>query len=139
MTLKRAFEGKSLPALVVKILRGGVPQIPGRYSAELRALAHSMLAQSPDQRPAVGAILRLPWMRQHLERYAGHMMHVSCKELTSLSALSAVSKADRSVRVAPKPLSAADLPSAPPEQHQNLPSEGAFSSSRFACVSVPGP
>lgn len=71
--LKRAFEGKSLPALVTKILRGRVPPIPSRYSMQIRSLIQSMLARSPSRRPSVESILKLPWMRLYLERYAAHM------------------------------------------------------------------
>ncbi len=46
-TLRKAFDGASLPALVVKILRGRYPPVPGRYSAELRRLVDSMLRQNP--------------------------------------------------------------------------------------------
>lgn len=63
-TLKRAFEGKSLPALVTKILRGRFSPIPGRYSMHLRSLIHSMLARNPNRRPSVEVILNLPWMRR---------------------------------------------------------------------------
>jgi serine/threonine protein kinase len=63
-TLKRAFEGNSLPALVTKILRGRFSPIPSRYSVHLRSLIHSMLARNPKRRPTVEAILKLPWMRR---------------------------------------------------------------------------
>ena len=84
-TLKRAFDGKSLPALVVKILRGRIPTIPTKYSSNLRNLIHSMLSQSTAERPAVDAILKLPWLRKHLERYADMMMEESCKQMANLS------------------------------------------------------
>jgi hypothetical protein len=46
-TLRRAFDGASLPALVVKILRGRYPPVPPRYGADLRRLVDSMLRQNP--------------------------------------------------------------------------------------------
>lgn len=91
-TLKRAFDGRSLPALVVKILRGRIPPIPARYSNELRSLIQTMLSQSPAQRPSMDQILKLPLMREHLERYADHMMTVSCNELASPAALRSVTQ-----------------------------------------------
>ncbi|KAK3277926.1 hypothetical protein CYMTET_14101 [Cymbomonas tetramitiformis] len=42
-SLKRAFDGASLPALVLKILRGKYPPLPGHYSKELRDLVCSLL------------------------------------------------------------------------------------------------
>lgn len=65
-TLKRAFEGNSLPALVTKILRGRFNPIPSRYSMQLRSLIHSMLARNPNRRPTVETILKLPWMRRRV-------------------------------------------------------------------------
>jgi NIMA (never in mitosis gene a)-related kinase 1/4/5 len=49
-TLKRAFDGQSLPALVVRILRGKYPPIATRYSTPLRCLVDSMLKQNPKVR-----------------------------------------------------------------------------------------
>ncbi len=49
-TLRRAFDGNSLPALVVKILRGKYPPVPTRYSSSLRGLIESMLKQDPKVR-----------------------------------------------------------------------------------------
>lgn len=46
-SLRRAFDGGSLPALVVKILRGRYPPLPGRYSAQLRGLVDALLQQDP--------------------------------------------------------------------------------------------
>jgi serine/threonine protein kinase len=69
-TLKRAFEGNSLPALVAKILRGRFSPIPSRYSMKLCSLIHSMLARNPNRRPSVETILKLPWMRRCLSTCA---------------------------------------------------------------------
>ncbi|GLI70234.1 hypothetical protein VaNZ11_015018 [Volvox africanus] len=73
-TLRRAFDGQSLPALVVKILRGKYPPVPTRYSTPLRSLIESMLKQDPKDRPSADQILRKDFVRQHLERYASHVM-----------------------------------------------------------------
>ncbi|GLC55209.1 hypothetical protein PLESTB_000959900 [Pleodorina starrii] len=73
-TLRRAFDGQSLPALVVKILRGKYPPVPTRYSSPLRALIESMLKQDPKDRPTADVILRKDFVRQHLERYAAHVV-----------------------------------------------------------------
>ncbi|KAG2435593.1 hypothetical protein HYH02_011885 [Chlamydomonas schloesseri] len=73
-TLRRAFDGQSLPALVVKILRGKYPPVPTRYSTPLRGLIESMLKQNPKDRPSADAILRSDFVRQHVERYAAHVV-----------------------------------------------------------------
>jgi hypothetical protein len=49
-SLRRAFDGGSLPALVVKILRGRYPPLPGRYSPQLRGLVDALLQQDPQVR-----------------------------------------------------------------------------------------
>ncbi|KXZ45774.1 hypothetical protein GPECTOR_50g567 [Gonium pectorale] len=73
-TLRRAFDGCSLPALVVKILRGKYPPVPSRYSSNLKGLIESMLKQNPKDRPGAEAILRSDFVRSHVERYAAHVV-----------------------------------------------------------------
>ncbi len=48
-TLRHAFDGRTLPALVLKILRGSYPPLHASYSKELAALVASMLQQDPKQ------------------------------------------------------------------------------------------
>ncbi|GFR43292.1 hypothetical protein Agub_g4357, partial [Astrephomene gubernaculifera] len=73
-TLRRAFDGQSLPALVVKILRGKYPPVPTRYSTHLRHLIESMLKQNPKDRPNADVILRSEFVRHHLQRYGAHVV-----------------------------------------------------------------
>lgn len=49
-TLKRAFNGQSLPGLVLKILRGKYPPLPARYSGSLKGLVDCMLKLKPQVR-----------------------------------------------------------------------------------------
>ena len=60
VTLKRAFDGQSLPALVVKILRGRYPPVPTQYSSSLRGLVDSLLRQKPQVLPAWTLQILLP-------------------------------------------------------------------------------
>jgi serine/threonine protein kinase len=53
-SLRRAFDGGSLPALVVKILRGRYPPLPGRYSPQLRGLVDALLQQDPQVTSTAG-------------------------------------------------------------------------------------
>lgn len=55
-TLKRAFNGRNLPALVLKILRGTYPPIPSQYSKDLQSLIDRMLQQDPAQRPSISQV-----------------------------------------------------------------------------------
>jgi len=63
LTLRHAFDGKTLPALVMKILSGVYPPLPTLYSAPLRELVASMLQQDPDRRPSTRAIIEHPLLK----------------------------------------------------------------------------
>ena len=52
-TLSHAFDGKTLPALVLKILSGHFPPIPSHYSPSLNNLIGAMLQLDPDARPTM--------------------------------------------------------------------------------------
>eukprot|EP00240_Pyramimonas_obovata_P004454 CAMPEP_0118943496 /NCGR_PEP_ID=MMETSP1169-20130426/38427_1 /TAXON_ID=36882 /ORGANISM="Pyramimonas obovata, Strain CCMP722" /LENGTH=366 /DNA_ID=CAMNT_0006888763 /DNA_START=214 /DNA_END=1311 /DNA_ORIENTATION=- len=68
-SLKRAFEGQSLPALVMKILRGKYPPIQYEYSAELTGLVSKLLQRKPGMRPTIKEILAMDYVRPHMELY----------------------------------------------------------------------
>lgn len=65
-TLKHAFNGKNLPALVLKILRGHYPPIPSKYSEDLHGLVACMLQQDPRKRPSINQIIDLPFIRKRI-------------------------------------------------------------------------
>ena len=68
----RAFEGRSLPALVMNILRGAyAPPSPRRLSPELRDLQARMLRRDPRRRPTAREILASPAVRPHAEGMEG--------------------------------------------------------------------
>lgn len=69
-TLKRAFDGSTMPALMMNILMGHFSPVPSRFSVHLRSLIRSMLAQNPARRPTADAILKLPWMQPYLQQYS---------------------------------------------------------------------
>lgn len=68
-TLRRAFTGGSLPALVVKILKGQYPPLPARYSSNLRALVDALLQQDPRVRTGITSSSQCMLMLQ----YAGQV------------------------------------------------------------------
>eukprot|EP00898_Chlorokybus_atmophyticus_P003518 jgi/Chlat1/4167/Chrsp27S04273 len=72
-TLRHAFDGQSLPALVLKILRGRYPPIPAHYSSNLRTLIASMLKRQPEDRPSVNQVLALPYVRSFIQAYTNHI------------------------------------------------------------------
>lgn len=72
-TLRRAFDGASLPALVMKILEGRYPAVSPSYSTALRGLISSLLQQAPESRPSTAEILGQPYVRSYIEAYAAHV------------------------------------------------------------------
>lgn len=66
---RRAFEAPSLPAAVMKILKGAYPPLSAaRWSPSARGLLHRLLRLEPAGRPAAREILRSPALRPHLRR-----------------------------------------------------------------------
>ena len=65
-SLKHAFNGKSLPALILKIMRGRYPPLPDVYSPQMVSLVDSLLITKPTKRPAVADVLALPFIKQCL-------------------------------------------------------------------------
>jgi len=72
-TLKHAFDGKSLPQLVLKILNGKFPPIAKHYSEDLKSLVNSLLARNPNDRPSLSDIFKMGYVREHLHRYVIHI------------------------------------------------------------------
>ena len=71
MTLRKAFDGSSLPALVLNIVRGEYPEPPRElFSPELRALLKSMLARDPVFRPTAEEVLSSSAVRPQVKEYA---------------------------------------------------------------------
>ena len=65
-TLKHAFNARDMNALVYKILKGKVPDMPGNYSSELRDIIKSMLNYNPALRPSAAKILRNPYIKKQI-------------------------------------------------------------------------
>ncbi len=62
-TLRRAFEAPTLPALVLKIMRGAVATPPpAQYSPALRQLLSLLLALDPATRPTLSELMAHPWL-----------------------------------------------------------------------------
>ncbi|XP_071848979.1 serine/threonine-protein kinase Nek8-like [Apostichopus japonicus] len=68
LTLKKAFEASTLPALVMKIMRGSVAPVSDRYSIHVRKLLTSMLQQDPDKRPTTNQVMAEPIVVKTLAR-----------------------------------------------------------------------
>jgi NIMA (never in mitosis gene a)-related kinase len=63
-TLKKAFEGPNLPALVLKIMQASAALEPleSRYSRGHRDLIYSLLQRNPDERPDVHLVMANPFV-----------------------------------------------------------------------------
>ncbi len=66
---RRAFEAPTLPALVLKIMRGTFNPVPAdRYSPGLRQLLSLLLALDPADRPTAAQAMAHPWLAQAVYR-----------------------------------------------------------------------
>ncbi|EGD74020.1 NEK/NEK1 protein kinase [Salpingoeca rosetta] len=63
LTLNHPFNGKSLPALVLKIMNGRFPPISGQYSQGMHDLINSLLANDPSARPSAAEILHREFVK----------------------------------------------------------------------------
>ena len=70
-TLRHAFEGRNMCALVLRIVKGKFAPIDvGRrtgYTMDMRNLVNSLLAQNPKHRPTVPMILKKPFIQAHIQ------------------------------------------------------------------------
>ncbi|KAJ8040924.1 Serine/threonine-protein kinase Nek8 [Holothuria leucospilota] len=76
LTLKKAFEASTLPALVMKIMRGSVAPVSDRYSVHIRKLLMNMLQQDPDKRPTTNQVMAEPIVVKTLARIIFEMGRV---------------------------------------------------------------
>ncbi|CAF4479113.1 unnamed protein product [Rotaria socialis] len=67
-TLEHAFNAKDMNSLMLKIIRGQIPQTSKRYSEPLTALIKLMLSKNPDNRPTAKKILQNPYIKRHIMR-----------------------------------------------------------------------
>lgn len=65
MTLKRAFQGRALWALIREIKNGGNLEMPDTFSLEIRTLVQDMMAQKPEDRPSARDIVQNDLLLYH--------------------------------------------------------------------------
>lgn len=66
--LKRPFDAKNLPSIVMKICHGDPKSVSSAYSIELRSLIACLLEKKPHERPSMDEITRMPFFKPHLDR-----------------------------------------------------------------------
>ena len=67
--LKRAFEAPTLPALILKIMRGATSPLPAHYSPGARQLLANLLALEPGKRPSIPEIMSHHWLAPYIFRW----------------------------------------------------------------------
>eukprot|EP00818_Percolomonas_sp_WS_P008760 CAMPEP_0117445926 /NCGR_PEP_ID=MMETSP0759-20121206/6060_1 /TAXON_ID=63605 /ORGANISM="Percolomonas cosmopolitus, Strain WS" /LENGTH=1113 /DNA_ID=CAMNT_0005238143 /DNA_START=344 /DNA_END=3685 /DNA_ORIENTATION=- len=68
-TLKHAWEGRNLPALVLKIVSKDYEPIASHYSDELKGIVHRLLQKDPNKRPTIQELMGIPHMRYHKREF----------------------------------------------------------------------
>ncbi|KAL0248715.1 hypothetical protein GEMRC1_003949 [Eukaryota sp. GEM-RC1] len=68
-SLRHAFTAKSIPALVMSILRGIYEPIPSMYSSQINDLIKMMLEVDPARRPSVNELTQVPYVREWSEKF----------------------------------------------------------------------
>ncbi|XP_033115096.1 serine/threonine-protein kinase Nek8-like [Anneissia japonica] len=79
-TLKRAFEGPNLPALVLKIMRGAVAPVSDKYSKDLHQLILRMLHLTPEKRPTITQVMAEPIIINSLFNLHSEIGRVKCEK-----------------------------------------------------------
>ncbi|XP_071176818.1 serine/threonine-protein kinase Nek11-like [Mytilus edulis] len=67
-TLCHAFDGKSLMAVMYKIVEGDPPKLPDTYSSEISRLLNIMLQRDPEKRPSATDLLKEPLLANHIAK-----------------------------------------------------------------------
>ncbi|GLC38425.1 hypothetical protein PLESTB_001579500 [Pleodorina starrii] len=68
-TLKHAFEGPNMRALISKIIKGSYTPMPATRSRELRELCDRMLTLDWQKRPSINDILATPIMKARIQKF----------------------------------------------------------------------
>jgi serine/threonine protein kinase len=68
-TFKHPFEANSLHALAARIMRGKYASVNAGYSKAMHKLIGDMLKLSPRDRPDLGSILQLPYVKRHVSNF----------------------------------------------------------------------
>lgn len=67
--LKHAFVAGNMKNLIVKIIRGSYPQLPSRYSNDLRNLVQQLFRRNPQERPSINTILKRTFISKRIDKF----------------------------------------------------------------------
>ncbi|XP_028399772.1 serine/threonine-protein kinase Nek1-like [Dendronephthya gigantea] len=65
-SLRPAFSAGNIVSLFYKIVSGNVEPIPSVYSQDITNLISQIMSKNPEDRPSAGAILNIPFVKDHL-------------------------------------------------------------------------
>ena len=71
LMLDRPYTGRSIMALLYRIVEEEPPQLPDNFSFEIRNLSKKMLEKDPKLRPTAHEILQMSFFRTHIESMRG--------------------------------------------------------------------
>ncbi|XP_064410998.1 serine/threonine-protein kinase Nek11 isoform X2 [Latimeria chalumnae] len=80
--LDHVFTGHNFMSVVLKIVEGETPSLPGRYSSELNSIMQSMLNKSPSMRPSAATILKMPYINEQLQNIKCKFSNLTIKDKT---------------------------------------------------------
>jgi serine/threonine protein kinase len=66
LALKRPFTATNMKGLMAKVVSGDFPPLPEKYSQEFRDVVKFILVTDANQRPAIGQIFELPYIKEGL-------------------------------------------------------------------------
>ncbi|XP_060557286.1 serine/threonine-protein kinase Nek11-like isoform X2 [Ruditapes philippinarum] len=67
-SLDHAFDGKSLMAVMYKIVEGEPPDLPTKYSKDLNKVLKLMLNKDPEKRPSATELIKVPLISAHIAK-----------------------------------------------------------------------
>ncbi|KAG5856818.1 serine/threonine-protein kinase Nek11 [Anguilla anguilla] len=80
--LEHAFNGHSFLTVVMKIVEGGTPALPEKYSKELNSVMQSMLNKDPDQRLSAGDMLKMKFIEENMHSIKHKFSSLTLKDKT---------------------------------------------------------
>ncbi|XP_076035702.1 uncharacterized protein LOC143021825 [Oratosquilla oratoria] len=71
--LHHAFKANDMKGLILKIIKGVYPDLPPRYTSDLRVLLSQIFQRDPKVRPSVTTILRKPFLLRRVPKFVQDM------------------------------------------------------------------
>ncbi|CAI8010361.1 Serine/threonine-protein kinase Nek11 [Geodia barretti] len=93
-TLHRAFPGSNLMAVMYSIVEGQCPNLPDKFSPDLKNLCDRMLEKDPRKRPSAHAVLQEPFLQQRMASLRERMAVQLTPEVSKSSSSSSSSRVE---------------------------------------------